>query len=65
MFSETLVSKGVGVILTLQPNNSKTKVATRTKLCTVIVCYISTKNQQLDFQISIVLLSVAIVLFGV
>ena len=46
MFSERLVPKGV--ILTL-PTNSKTKDATTTKLCTVIVRHISTKNQQLDF----------------
>ena len=32
------------------PTNSKTKDATRTKLCTVIVRQISTKNQQLDFS---------------
>ena len=29
--------------------NSKIKDATTMKLCTVIVCHISTKNQQLDF----------------
>ena len=45
------------------PTNSKTKDATRTKLCTVIVHRISNQNQQLDFQIPIVLLSAAIVLF--
>ena len=64
VFPETLVPKG-GVILKPPPTNSKTKDATRMKLCTVIVRHISTKNQQLDFQISIVPLSVAIVLFGV
>ena len=46
MFSETLEPKG-GVILT--PANSKTKDTTTTKLFTVIVRHISTKNQQLDF----------------
>ena len=51
--------------LTPPPTNSKTKDATRTKLCTVIVRHIFTKNQQLDFQIFIVPLSLAIVLFGV
>ena len=40
-----------GVILPPPPpTNSKTKDATRTKLCTVIVRHISTKNQQLDFS---------------
>ena len=40
VFSETLV-----------PTNSKTKTkdTTATKLCTIIVRHISTKNQQLDF----------------
>ena len=33
----------------MTPTNSKTKDATRTKLCTVIVRHISTKDQQLDF----------------
>ena len=46
------------------PTNSKTKDDRRTKHCTVIVRHISNKNQQLDFRIFIVLLSVAIVLFG-
>ena len=32
------------------PANSKSKDATTTKLCTVIVRHISTKNQQLDFS---------------
>ena len=32
------------------PTSSKTKDATRTKLCTVIVRHISTKSQQLDFS---------------
>ena len=46
MFSKTLVPKGVN----LTPlANSKTKDTTITKLCTVIVRHISTKNQQLDF----------------
>ena len=49
MFSETLVPKG-GVILAPTPHtNSKTEDATTTKLCTVIVRHVSTKNQQLDF----------------
>ena len=47
MFSETLVPKGGHFD---PPANSKTKDATTTKLCTVIVRHISTKNQQLDFQ---------------
>ena len=46
MFSETLVPKGGHFD---PPINSKTKDATTTKLCTVIVRHISTKNQQLDF----------------
>ena len=62
MFSETLVPKGGHFD---PPTISKTKDAMRTKLCTVIARHISTNSQQLDFQISIVLLSVAIVLFGV
>ena len=33
----------------MTPTNSKIKDATTMKLCTVIVCHISTKNQQLDF----------------
>ena len=53
MFSETLVPEGGGHF-----------DATTTKLCKVIVCHISIKSQQLDFQIPIVLLSVAVVLFG-
>ena len=57
MFSETLVPKGGhfdSPPLPL-PANSKTKDATATKLCTVqwyvivMVRYISTKHQQLDF----------------
>ena len=40
--------QGREVILT-PPTNSKTKYATRTKSCTVIVRHISTKNQQLYF----------------
>ena len=36
--------------MTPPPTNSKTKDATRTKLCTVIVRHISTKNKQLDFS---------------
>ena len=47
VFSETLVP--TRVILTPSPTNSKTKDARTTNLCTVIVCHISTKNQQLDF----------------
>ena len=47
MFSETLVPKGGHFD---PPTNSKTKDATRTKLCTVVVRHISTKNQQLDFS---------------
>ena len=46
MFSERLVPKGGHFD---PPANSKTKDATTTKLCTVIVRHISTKNQQLDF----------------
>ena len=46
--SETLVPKGGGHF---DPHsNSKTKDDTRTKICTVIVRHISTKNQQLDFS---------------
>ena len=45
------------------PTNSKTKDAMTTKVCTVIVCHISTKNQKLDFPTFHC--SVAIVLFGV
>ena len=46
MFSETLVPKGGN----FDPTNSKTKDATTSKLCTVIVRHISTKNQQLHFS---------------
>ena len=56
VFSETLVPEG-GRFDPLPPTNSKTKDATTTKLCTVIVCHISTKHQQLDcpnFHCSIV-----------
>ena len=44
MFSETLLPGG-----SFPPTNSKTKDATTTKLCTVKVSHVSTKNQQLDF----------------
>ena len=40
---------GGGGIIFSPPANSKTKDATTTKLCTVIIRDISTKNQQLDF----------------
>ena len=46
MFSETLVPKGGSFD---PPTNSKTKDATTTKLYTVIVRHISSKNQQLYF----------------
>ena len=46
MFSETLVPKGGHFD---SPANSKTEDAMTMKLCTVIVCQISTKNQQLNF----------------
>ena len=49
MFSETLVPGGGGGHFDPY-TNSKTKDATRMKLCTVIVRHISTKNQQLDFS---------------
>ena len=44
-FSEMLVPGGHFEL----PTNSKTKDAMTTKLCTVTVRHISTKNQQLDF----------------
>ena len=50
MFSETLVPKGGSFWpAPPPPTNSKTKDATTTKLCTVTVRHLSTKNQQLDF----------------
>ena len=48
MFSETFVPKE-GHYEPPPPANSKTNDATTTKLCTVIVRHISTKNLQLDF----------------
>ena len=50
MVSETLVPKGDHIAPPPPPTNSKIKDVTTTKLCTVIVCHISTKNQQLDFS---------------
>ena len=47
VFSETLVPKRGGGHFV--PTDSKTKEATTTKLCTVIVRHMSAKNQQLDF----------------
>ena len=46
----------------MTPTNSKIKDAMTMKLCTVIVCLLKINNY--IFQVSIILLSVAIVLFG-
>ena len=47
MFSETLLPEGGH--FDPPTTNSKAEDATTTKLCTLIVRHISTKNQQLDF----------------